>query len=202
MKESALASWLTRAIWGLLILDLLLILVVPAEMSFNSLLLLVAYAVWLILSLIAISTWLIVRYRTLFRTWPGWAVPVVVLLLSSLVFYGVLPVRHPNISLLFSLLLIVSGWSVGVATAVLLWYRDVGLGLIGWGAVIVIWALLFGWRAQGNLIDLWFSSLSQPAESSPVWWPGPLLCSFGCVLPLGVVGFLGHTVRLIVQEWQ
>ena len=49
----------------------------------------------------------------------------------------VLPVRHPNLSLLFSLLLIVSGWSVGVATAILLWYRDVGLGLIGWGLVIL-----------------------------------------------------------------
>jgi hypothetical protein len=201
-KSTGLIIWLTRLAWGLGILDLLLILVVPADTSFNSLLLLIAYAVWLILSLIAASTWLIIRYRALFRTWLGWAMPLVALLFSSMVFYDILPVRHANISLIFSLLVIVSGWSIGVATAVLLWYRDVGLGLIGWGAVTMIWALLFGWRFQGNLVELWLSGLDQLAQPSPLWWFHPLLCSFGCIAPLGIIGFLGHTVRLIVQEWQ
>jgi len=188
--------------WGLLLFDLLLILVVPADINFGSLLLLVAYAAWLILSLLAASTWLMIRYRMFFRIWSGWAIPIIMLFLSSMVFYGVLPVRHPNLSHLFSLLLIVSGWSVGVATAILLWYRNVGLDLMGWGLVILIWVLLFSWRCQGNLIELWLSSLNQPVESSPLWWFNPLLCSFSCIAPLGIIGFLGHTVRLIVQEWR
>ena len=200
-KRTGLTVWLTRLAWGLLILDLLLIFVVPADMAFDSLVLLVAYALWLILSLIAASTWLIIRYRAFFRTWQGWVVPLIMLFLSSMVFYGVLPVRHPNVSLLFSLLFVVSGWSVGIATAILVWYHDVGLSLIGWGLVTLIWGLVFGWRFQGNLAEMWLSDLSRLSEPSPLWWLNTLLCSFGCIAPLGIAGFLGHTIRLIVQEW-
>ncbi len=202
MRKATLTLWLTRLAWGLLIFDVLLIFVVPADTHFGSLLLMIAYAAWLILTLVITSVWLMIRYRAFFRTWPGWAVPLITLILSSLVIQGILPVSHPNFSLFFSMLFVVSVCSAGVATAILLWYRDVGLGLIAWGLVILVWMLLFSWRFQGNLIELFFSSLIHPDKPSPLWWWNSLVCVCGWIIPLSVISFLGHTLRLILREWQ
>jgi len=202
MRTSSITLWLTRLAWGLLLLDLILIFVVPTDASFGSLLLLIAYALWLILSLMAVSTWLIIRYRELFRRWPGWATPIVVLILSSMVFQGIWPVGHPNLSFFFTLLFVVSMWSVGVTTAILLCYNDVGLGMIAWGSAIMIWVLMLAWRFQGNLIELSFFNLIHPDERPPLWWFNPLFCVFGWIVPLSAVSFLGHTLRLILREWQ
>lgn len=202
MKRTGLILWLTRLALGLLTFDLLLIFVVPVDTNFDSLLLLVAYTAWLIFTLVIASMWLMIRYRAFFRTWLGWVVPLILLILSSLVVQGVLPIRHPNFSLFFSMLFVVSVCSLGVATAILLWYRDVGLGLIAWGLVILVWVLLLGWRFQGNLIELSFFNLIHPDEPPPLWWFNPLMCILGWIIPLGVISFLGHTLRLIVCEWQ
>jgi len=201
MNKSCLLAWLTRSAWGVLLFDLLLIAVVPANLNFDSQLLLFAYAAWLILSPIAAATWLMVRYRTFFRTWTGWATPILVLIISMMVFAGVLPVNHPNLSSFFSLLLLVSTVCIGVATAILFWYQDVSLKLIGWMSVIYIWALVLGWRFQGNLMTSYMSSLinpNQPPQS--LWWINSLMCIMGWVVPLGFIGFVGHTIKLIVRE--
>jgi hypothetical protein len=202
VRRSGFTIWLTRLAWGLLAFDVLLIFLMPADTSFDSLLLLIAYAAWLISTLIFAPTWLIFRYRAFFRTWLGWATPLVSLVCSSIVVQGVLRINHPNLSLLFSLLFVVSVWSFGVATAVLLWYRDVGLGLIAWGSLVMIWIVLFAWRIQGNLIELVLSSLSHPDQPSPLWWFNPLICIWGWIIPLGAISFLAHTLRLILREFQ
>jgi hypothetical protein len=100
------------------------------------------------------------------------------------------------------MLFITSVWSVGVATAILLWYRDIGLGLIAWGLAIIIWVVLLTWRFQGNSIELVLSSLNHPNEPSPLWWFNPFMCIFGWIIPLGIISFLGHTCRLIIREWR
>lgn len=202
MKKSNLGLWLTRIAGGLIILDLLLIFVVPAGITFGSLLLVIVYAAWLVFTLIIASLWLTIRYRGFFRTWPGWAIPLVLLVFSSMVVQGVLPVTHPNFSLFFAMLFVVSICSVGIATAILALYRDVGLGLVAWGLVILIWALLLSWRFQGNLIELSVYSLIHPGEPPPLWWFNQLMCILGCVFPLGVISFVGHTLRLILRECQ
>lgn len=201
MNKSCLIAWLTRLAWGILVFDLLLVAVVPADSSFNSQLLLIAYAVWLILSLMATAAWLIIRYRAFFRTWLGWATPILALILSMMVFAGVLPVNHPNLSFFFSLLLLVSTVCIGVATAILLWYRDVSLKLIGWISVIYIWALVLGWRFQGNLITLYMSGLVYPNQSSQsLWWLNSLMCIVGWIVPLGIISCVGHTIKLVIRE--
>jgi hypothetical protein len=203
VKKSSLTLWITRLAWGLLSFDLLLIFIVPTDTNiFDSLLLMIAYAGWLILTSIIASTWLIIRYRAFFHTWPGWAVPLILLILSSLVVQNVLFVSHSNLSLFFAMLFLTSVWSVGVATAILLWYRDIGLGLMAWGLAIFIWVVLLTWRFQGNSIELVLSSLNHPNEPSPLWWFNPLICIFGWIIPLGIVSFLGHTLRLIIREWR
>ena len=128
--------------------------------------------------------------------------PIAALVLSNTVFQGVLPIRHPNLSFFFTLLFTVSAWSVGIATAILLYYRDVGPGLAAWGTVILVWVLLFAWRFQGNLIELSFLSVIHPDQLTPIWWFSPLLCVFGWIIPLSILGFLGHTLRLLLHEWK
>jgi len=200
MSKTSIGLWLTRVAWCVLALDTILILLVPTDVNPGNLLLLVVYALFLISSLVIGSSWLLIHYRTFFGTWLGWAVPILVFVLSGMVYGGVLPVRHPNLSLFFMLLFIVSGWCIGVSTAILLLCRDVGLRLIGLGSVIMIWALALGWRSQGSLIQLYLSSLTSSNEPSPLWWLNTLMCIIGWIIPLGIISFLAHTLRLIWRE--
>lgn len=201
MKKSNFSLWLSRLAWGILCLDVLLIFAVPTDMS-NTLLLTIAYVGWLILSLITASTWLIVRYRCFFSCWLGWSIPIIVLVFSNMLSLGILRVRQSNLSLFFLLLTVVSGWSIGVATVVFLWHKDKGLRLMGWGSVMIIWVFLFAWRFQGNLFELWIFSLNNPNAVVPLWWVNPMMCVFGWIFPLGLIGFIAHTVRLIAIELQ
>jgi hypothetical protein len=200
MNKSVLNLWPTSLSWGLLILDLLLILIV-GNMKFDNPLLLLGLAAWLIITPIAACTWLMIRYRAFFRTWPGWTTPIILLIFSSSVVQGALPIGLGNISLIFSILSIVSLYAVGLATAILLWYRDVGLKLVAWWTVIVIWTLTLAWRYQGNLIELAFYKLIHPNEPDPIWWFGPFMCILWWIIPLGIISFLGHTLRIIIREW-
>ena len=204
MKKVSLNSWLTRLAWGLLGFNLLVIFLVPADIHFDGVLLF-SYTGWLTLSLVAASTWLVIRYRTFFRTWSGWAISAASLILCSVIIQGVLPIHHPNFFLFFSLFLIVSGWSVGVATAILLWYYDIdtGLKLIGWVAIIFIWSLvLFSRFFPGNIVEFLMLDFTYVEKPSPLWWLQPIICVTGWVVPLGILGFLGHAVRLIIREFE
>lgn len=200
MRKSGCTLWLNRFAWGIVLVDLMLILLVPAELSFGNMALLIAYAIWLILSPIVASTWLVVHYRSFFRKWLGWILSIIVLLFSNLVFQDIIPIQQPNIDLFFTLLFSVSCWIFGIATIVLLWYRDIGLGLIAWGSVIMVWILLFAWRFQGDLIELSIYNLAHLDEPAPLGWAYPFICIFGWIVPLGIFSFLGHTVCLIVHE--
>ena len=200
MNKTSVSLWLTRLAWGVLALDTILVFLVPTEINSGNWLLLVGYALFLISSLVIAASWIVIHHRAFFRTWPGWATPTLVFVLSGMVQGGVLPVRHPNVSFFFTLLFIVSGWCIGISTMILLYYRDVGLQLLGWGSVVMIWAMLLGWRFQGDLVQLYVSSLTQSNMPSPLWWLNSLMCVLWWIIPLGIIGFLVHTVRLIWRE--
>ena len=200
MRRPAWSRWLTTLAWVVLLFDLILVLAIPADTSFDGLFPLITYTFWVLASPILASTWLVIRHREIFRTRPGWVMPIIVLILSNWGYVSIPSSDYPNLSLLAVLLFAVSGWIIGVATATLLWYRDAGLALVGWGSVVAIWAYLLAWRFQGNLVELTISALSRPNEPSPLWWNNSLMCVLGWILPLGFIGFLAHTVRLIVQE--
>lgn len=200
VKTSDFTLWLTRAAWGLLLVDLIIIFAVPADMSFDSLSSLIAYALGLVLSSIGASTWLVIRYRTFFRTWIGWAATISSLIISSMITQSNPLIANPQLSLFFSMLFIVSGWCTGVATAVMLWYRDIGLGLVAWTTIVAVWIFVLAWSFQGNLIELSLFSLSHPDEPSRLWWLNSLMCIIGWLIPLGLIGFVSHTLRLIIRE--
>lgn len=201
MKDRKFSNWITRFAWLLLILDLLLIAFVPADLEWNNFLALILYSLWLVISLIVISTWFIICYRQFFRTWWGLLSVLLILIISSVFGQGVVSISQSNLALFFTLLFLVSCWAVGVVLAVLLWHRDVAMALIGWGSVIVVWILAFAWRYQGNLIQLAFSTLIQTDQPSPLWWFNPIMCIIGWVVPISIIGFLGHTIRLIANEF-
>ncbi len=201
-EKSTLSRWLTWFSWGVIIFDLFIIFFM-AEINFgNAQLLLFICAAWLILSLIVAATCLIVQYRKFFQTWTGWATPILLFIIGNMVVYRIIPVNIPSLILLFALIALVSFWCICPATMVFLWYRDVGLKLVAWGSVIIVWIMMFAWRFQGNLIELIFSGFSNMNSNSPspLWWLNVLMCITLWIIPLGFISFLGHTIRLIMQE--
>jgi hypothetical protein len=157
------------------------------------------YAAWFFGSLAVVSTWGILRYRTLFRTWRGWFTIILSMVLSSLIFQQVIANRSlpPPLPFAVLVLAVVSFWAVGPATGVLLWYKDRGLSFFAWGLVIVIWMLMLAWRFQGNLFQLFFAFAMQP--STP-WWTLFFLCILGWIIPCGAIGFVGYTIELLIRE--
>ncbi len=199
-NKNSLIKFLTWLAWGLILFDLALIFLIPTEISSDSLLWPIAYLTWLVITLLMATTWLIIRHRRLFRSWLVWLMTIAISGFSSLVVQSILSVEQPNLSFFFSLLFIIGLWCSMVATAILVYYRDVGLSLIGWGSVVFIWALVVGWRFQGSLIELWVGTLNNPEAPSPLWWLNNLLCFVWWIVPLSIISFLGHTLKLIIHE--
>lgn len=201
MKRSALSTWLTKVAWGLVALDLLLIFIVPADADFSSLALLVIYAIWIIFTLLIATSWLIVQHRQFFSKWFGWLIPLLLIAVTSPMVQGTYSVHSANLSLFISLLFLNSAWSFGLVTILLLWYRDVGLGLVAWAWVVFIWITVILWNIQKTpLIDIIIGGLDRPGEPFPLWWFGPMACLLAWIVPLGSLSFVAHTLRLIWHE--
>lgn len=201
MKTAQWRLWISRIAWGVIVFDLLLILILPADTNFGNLILLLAYTAWLILSWLLASIWLMFRHRKIFRTWWGWLATILGLIISNVLAQDVLFTCGTNLHLLFSLLSIFSGFYVGIATVILLYYHDVGLRLIAFGSAGLIWTFLLGWRFRGNLLELFFNMLAAFGEPASLWWFDSLWCITGWIIPLGFIGFIVHTLRLLIKEF-
>jgi hypothetical protein len=81
----------------------------------------------------------------------------------------------------------------------MLWRRDVSLQLIGGLLIIFVWAALIANRLQGNLIELYFRSMSN-TKNYPLWWLDSLFCMLCWSVPLGMFSFIWHTLKLIQKE--
>ena len=196
MKNSFLKLWLTRIAWGVLAVDLV---IVPAALSntrLGSQAVMLLFAAWLFLSLLGATVWLMAVYRNFFRSWLGWSIPVILFLFGNMVVQGVLPIKQPNVLFFFSVLAMAGLWLIPVATGILLWYRDVGLSMIGWGLAIFVWLAYFAWRIQGNLFELMFSNMSHTDAASPVWWLGPLVWVTGIRVKLSGLNLSQHSQRI------
>ena len=200
MKKSSFLTWVTRLSWALVFLDLLLIFLVPTKIDTDNLTLMIAYAVWLILTVFLATTSLMIIYRGLFQSWVGWVIPIIILVFSTLVSSGPFQIHNPRLSLLYILLTIASMWGVGVATIIFLWYQDYGLKLVASALVIFTWTSFFVWYFQGNLFDLLIASINQPEMSSPFWWLNSLFCVLWWIIPVGISSFVVHTFRILASE--
>ena len=201
MRKSRLTRWLTRLAWAVVGVDVASIFFAP-PVSDDNLLLQIVYLLGITLSLATASTWLVIRYRKIFSTWPGWAATVLVYILSNVVVQNVLPVSNPLLADLFVILFIAGGWAFIISTILLLLRRDVGLQVAAWGGAIIIWTYVFAWRFQGNLIELELMTMTHPNDRSPLWWLHQLMCIFGALFPLGAISFVWHTFRLILREFR
>lgn len=205
--RSILSVWLTRLAWGLIILDLILSLI-PINVIFPSTMpeqVVVLWAliivVWIIGTLCVATTWLIFRYRAFFHTWIGWWSTFLMLFLSGAIAQGAIPATPDVISSMFSFIQICSLWSLIPVTGLRLWRQDVGLRMVGWGILAVIWGFFGALRFEGNLIADFLLALSAPSQQQPFWWLSPLLCILWWVIPAGVIGFVGHSIRLLAHEF-
>jgi hypothetical protein len=169
MKKAGVVLWLTRVALVVLGINCILIFAIPADMTFDNALFLILYSVWLVCSILIASTWLMLRYRRFFTKWYGWGIVTGALFAGHLVNSGALQVKHPNLSFFFTMLTLFSIWWVGVATAIMLWYRDASLWLFGLLSILLTWSLFFSWRFRGNLMELYIASVGSPKQSSPFW---------------------------------
>jgi hypothetical protein len=196
MKKNA-TFFILRAIpWLALIVGIGLIVclsVIPYDAD-NLMLLLSVYACGILPMLGVAITWLMLIHRKFFSRWLGWSTPTALFLISSI------PVQPSTLSLLLNTLTFLSIWAIGVATFILLWYRDLGLKLFGWTLALSVWAFALAWRFQGNLIELWLQSLNNPTGWSPLWWLNPLGWMVWWVVPISLLSIVGHTVRFLWQE--
>lgn len=200
VKRSGLAKWLVRLSWSWLAFDLVLVFAAPVQYQAGEIALLLLISAWLFLSLLGAVTCLMVVYRSSFQSWLSWAVLVMVLLIASLLSGLGSGIAGPHISLLLTLLHLMSIVAVGVGTAIFLYYRDASLSMLAWFSMISIWLMVFAWKGYGNLIEIMLLSAGQPAAGAPVAWLGSLWCLAFWIIPIGIISFLGHTIRLVLRE--
>lgn len=197
-----MTKWITRIAWILLILDLILMFPASRMRITGNAVGPILMVLWLIISLFVVCTWLLIYYRKFFQQWWGWNCIVIMMIVSSYITQGAIPVRYPPLELLWALLAILSVWGTVLVTALLLLKHDVGISLLAWASVILTWLVALGWRVQGNLLAIAFNSLSTPDQLSPLWWIYPFLLLFGIILLASLISFVGHTIRLISLEFR
>ncbi len=201
MNRSVLITqWVTRLSWGVLLLNIFIIFVIPGN-SFRTWFQALAYLGWLLVTFCLASIWLAISYRQFFQKLPGWIIaPVIVAVITYFMFgYGTGRL-HPKFSFLFSTILIPSLCFLFFTTVVLLWRRDIGLSMFGWFSILIIWSLFFFGRDLGNPMEIWLQGLEQPDAPTPLWWLYTLCSLVPCILPLAIVSFFVHTLRLVKQE--
>lgn len=200
-QHKSLSGWLTLLGWGLVLLDGVLIIVVP-ESALTTLARGFVFVGWFILTSLLAVSWLTFAYRSHFQSWLGWIFSLSLMVISFFFTMGITLQIPSRLSLFFAILVFPASWLLFLSTIILLWHRDVGLLFLGWIPVLYVWSAFLAWHYQGNLIELWLSSLNQADGSSPLWWFNTLFCLSSCVLPIAVISFLGHTVRLLVREFR
>ncbi len=194
-----MAKWITRFVWLLLVV-VLIVMFATSGMGFQNQATLMLVSGALILSLLAIATWLIVYYRSLFRHWWGWIIAPVLFVFSSYVTQGAIPVKWSLCSYFITMLGLVCIWATGLTSVIFLWYNDVGIRIVGWSSAVIIWLVVLAWRIHGNVISLAFSSLGRTDVLSPLWWISPLFPIMMWLIPIAIVSIIGHSIRILLWE--
>ncbi len=196
-----MARKIIRVVWLLLIVDIAAI-VAAGSLQFNNQTMLVLTAAMSILSLLVLTTWLIVYYRKCFRYWWAWVIPPLLFIFSSYVTQKAIPISLASCSCFFTLLEIVSIWATGLTSAIFLWYNDVGIRIIGWSSVGAIWLVALAWRIHGNLLFITITSFERTDTQPPLWWIYPLFPVIMWLIPLSLLSFIIHSIRIMYWEFQ
>ena len=133
MARKTFGYWLTVVAYVILCLNLLFVLFSRENVIIHDLKTLVLFTGWALTSSICAITWLLLYYRRLFQLWRYWFVILAVVGISGAVETGALSVRNAGVQTFFSLLYIFSLYAMALATILVFYYNDVGLGVAGWG---------------------------------------------------------------------
>ena len=188
-----LAHWL---LWGILALDIALIFLI-GDKSLNTIWVL---AIWLFLSLGIVTTLLPILHRQHLAKTKVWLVLLSLFLLGGLVVFGPLTITHSGFSALGAMLFIFDGWAMLVGLLIVLYEHDIGIKLIAWLTITVIWASVLLWRLQGNLVEAMFHSLQTGEPVAAISWLNVLLTTAFCLVPLALISFAWHTLILLKRE--
>lgn len=113
---------------------------------------------------------------------------------------GVLPLLNQDLQALFVLIYLVSLCATCLTTILVVYYNDAGLAVTGWSLLLVIWGFVLIWLFYGNVFALLSGMLT--GQTSPIvqWQLNNLVCVSWCLVPIGLVGFVYHTLRLVANE--
>lgn len=201
MKLSRSARIIDRVAIAAGLANFLLFLVIPVQLTNSNLIGVLVALFYILLSGILIFTWGIFRKRSFFATWVGWVMVFTVFFICSLPSQGVWQIENERVSLFFTLGYLVMGWTVGISAALLVFQRDIGVPVIAWISLIVIWVIFITWRIQGNLVEQAFFAITSQDIVSPLWWLYPFLCGLGWLLMFSIASFIFHTLKILHREF-
>jgi hypothetical protein len=196
---SRISFWL----WGLLAFNAVLI-VFSAELPVTeqTLPLALALVLWFFLSQVVIPVVLVIIYRRYLTGWGIWLVLISLFMLTAFAMQGGADMLGSTLVALSSLMLVSSSMALVTAVVILMFRYDLGLRIAAWATVISIWAAVFVWVAQGNVIEAMLQSFEQPGAgtAASIWWLSLLFAGMNCLVPLALLSFLWHTLLLLKRE--
>ncbi len=186
-----------RIAWAGFVGAYLVLLLLPESIAGTLAWLTLAAGAFAILVSIFCAAMLVILYRWFFAQWRGVAICVVTLGVGRWTTATGLMTGRAQLAVL--VLTLDAMLVLGICLALMLWKRDAGLPLVGWALVGFIWTMLIVNRVQGDIVEVLLRSMGN-ASIYPTWWLDPFFCFLWWAVPLGVLSFLWHTLRLIRKE--
>lgn len=193
---------LARALWGIVIVDIVMIFVVAAmPLRAESIVSALISLALICLTFWGATTGLTIVYRWAFAHWQVWLGLIGTFLLGGAVSQGGVTIPQSGLSLLCTILFPLSAWSLLIGIVLNLWQHDIGLQLAAWMTVICVWGAVIAWRWGGNTIEAMFQLIMQPGRAAFAWWFNVLLLWTCCLVLLALLSAAGHTFVLLRREY-
>jgi hypothetical protein len=106
---------------------------------------------------------------------------------------------HPGVSLFFGSLLFVLFPLMGFVNFWYAYKNGASLRFMGWGSIVFMWSILLAWKATGNLLEKWISSMSS--TSNDLWWLYALMYGSASIVAWGLIAFLVETICALKKEF-
>ncbi|MCA9951771.1 MAG: hypothetical protein KDE48_19100 [Anaerolineales bacterium] len=197
MNELTNAQRVTRVAWIIFAINWMLVLLavfLPIQ-GWAAL----TYGVWLLLSMPALALWLVWHYRVRFQTKRSLFLIIALLYISGIFVFGY-RLNQPALNFVFTMIFWNCAITIGLTMGLFFWKNDFSIQFIGILSLLLLWGLIFLGRSQGAILQLFICN-NATGMSCPYWPLAPLWCIFIWALPLGIIGFIRHTLQLLRDEW-
>ena len=135
---------------------------------------------------------LALTYSEAWRSWFAWLILLAIVTASGALSQSGLPIGFLDVRAAASLSLVGSGAALITALGLTLWRYDIGLPLIAWLSLGLIWGAMFWWQSGTDFVLAMVSSLGNINEPSPIFWPSVLVTAALCLSPFALLSVMLH----------